>query len=93
MNRTGAVHPPIESDGSTRLNLLKAGFAALVVVCITLLLALNRIDDGAGFGLLGTICGYVLANGVNARLGRDAAPLIQPAPVVYGRRDDDYRDG
>ncbi len=79
----------IETEGSASLNLLKATFAIVVVIAITVLLSLGKISEPAGFGLLGTICGYVLANGINAKIGRPSAPLIEPAPVVYGRRDDD----
>jgi hypothetical protein len=59
------------------LNLYKLIFALTAVVCITLLLALGKASESGGFGLLGIIVGYILANGVNAAKGEDSAALIK----------------
>ena len=45
-------------------------FLALVTICaITFLMALGRITTEAGLGVLGTIVGYVVGNGIGSKAG------------------------
>lgn len=45
-------------------------FLALVTICaITFLMALGRITTEAGLGVLGTIVGYVVGNGIGSKSG------------------------
>ena len=46
------------------------------MVCITILLGVNRIPAEAGTGLLGSLLGYVIGNGVGARQGVPIEPII-----------------
>jgi hypothetical protein len=48
------------------------------MVCITVLLAVNRIPTEAGTGMLGTILGYAVGNGIAARGGKASTPIIGP---------------
>ena len=59
------------------VNYLKVGLAALVVVCLTVMIVAKAVDSAAGLGIIGTIVGYISANGVNARNGRGSAPMFQ----------------
>lgn len=64
------------------VNQPKAVLAALLVVALTVLLAIRPEYADAAFGLMGLIVGYAIGNGIEARNGRDAPPLIGS-----GRRD------
>lgn len=45
-------------------------FLALVTICaITFLMAIGRIATDAGLGVLGTIVGYVVGNGIGSKTG------------------------
>lgn len=57
-------------------NPVKAVLAVLSLVCVTLLMALGKVNTDAGLGILGTISGYAIGNGVNARTGKDASNII-----------------
>ena len=48
------------------------------MVCITVLLACHSIDQSAGTGLLGSIIGYAVGNGIAARKGDPVDPIIGP---------------
>jgi hypothetical protein len=51
-------------------------FLALVTICaITFLMALGRITTEAGLGVLGTIVGYVVGNGIGSKAGT-ISPVI-----------------
>jgi len=50
------------------------------MVCLTVLMAINAIPDEAGVGLLGSIVGYSIGNGVQARKGADVEPIIRKKP-------------
>jgi len=54
----------------------KALLALAAMICITILLAVERIPTEAGTGLLGSLLGYVIGNGVGARGGQDVTPII-----------------
>lgn len=56
----------------------KAFIALAGMVCITVLLAVNRIPTEAGTGMLGTILGYAVGNGIAARGGKASTPIIGP---------------
>ena len=51
-------------------------FSMLVIICVTGLLIANRITDVAGVGLIGTVSGYILGNGVAAITGHKVDPII-----------------
>lgn len=56
----------------------KAFIALAGMVCITILLAVNRIPTEAGTGMLGTILGYAVGNGIAAKSGKGSSPIIGP---------------
>jgi len=58
----------------------KALIALVAMVCLTVLMAINAIPDEAGVGLLGSIVGYSIGNGVQARKGADVEPIIRKKP-------------
>jgi len=58
------------------VNPLKAGLAGLAIICVTVLLALERIPSEAGFGLLGTLVGIALGNGIAVIEGVPVEPII-----------------
>ncbi len=59
----------------------KALIALVGLVCLTVLMALNSIEEATGTGLIGSILGYAIGNGIAARQG-------QPADPIFGRRPD-----
>ena len=54
--------------------------ALVALICITVLLAFNAIDQSAGTGLIGMIAGYAVGNGIAARKGEDVTPIIGRKP-------------
>lgn len=54
----------------------------LALVCVTVLLALGRVDSGAGLGIIGTIVGYCAGNGIAARRGEPVEPAVSARPKV-----------
>lgn len=58
----------------------KAMIALVALICITVLLAVNAIDQSAGTGLIGMIAGYAVGNGIAARKGEDVTPIIGRKP-------------
>ena len=60
----------------------KALIALVGLVCLTVLMALNSIEEATGTGLIGSILGYAIGNGIAARQG-------QPVDPIFGRRPDD----
>ena len=54
----------------------KALLALAAMICITILLAVERIPSEAGTGLLGSLLGYVIGNGVGAKQGVSIDPII-----------------
>jgi hypothetical protein len=58
----------------------KALIALVGLVCLTVLMALNSIEEATGTGLIGSILGYAIGNGVAARQGQPVSPIIGPKP-------------
>lgn len=56
----------------------KALIALTGMICITVLLAVDRIPSEAGVGMIGTILGYAVGNGIAARQGVPVSPIIGP---------------
>jgi len=54
----------------------KALIALVGLICITVLLAVNSIPTEAGTGMLGTILGYAVGNGIAAKQGKPVSPII-----------------
>lgn len=63
-------------------NFPKLAVALLVVICCTVLLALNKINETAGMTTIGSVIGYILGNGVAAKNGDPVEPIVK-------RRDPD----
>lgn len=62
----------------TIANPSKALIALVSMICLTVLMAVNRIPTEAGVGLLGSITGYAIGNGIQARAGKAVDPIIGP---------------
>ena len=58
----------------------KAMIALVALVCVTVLLATNSVDESAGTGLIGMIAGYAVGNGIAARRGEEVTPIIGKKP-------------
>jgi hypothetical protein len=58
----------------------KAMIALVALVCVTILLATNSVDQSAGTGLIGMIAGYAVGNGIAARRGEEVTPIIGKKP-------------
>ena len=54
----------------------KAMIALVALICITILLVTNSVDESAGTGLIGMIAGYAVGNGIAARRGDQVTPII-----------------
>jgi hypothetical protein len=54
----------------------KAMIALVALICVTVLLATNSVDQSAGTGLIGMIAGYAVGNGIAARRGEEVTPII-----------------
>jgi len=54
----------------------KAMIALVALVCVTILLATDSVDQSAGTGLIGMIAGYAVGNGIAARRGDEVTPII-----------------
>ncbi|HEY7821745.1 MAG TPA: hypothetical protein VIG24_02870 [Acidimicrobiia bacterium] len=50
--------------------------ALVALVCVTILLATNSVEQSAGTGLIGMIAGYAVGNGIAARKGEEVTPII-----------------
>ena len=49
------------------------------VICITLLMALGRIDSEAGLPVLTALSGYGIGNGIGARRGDQSPHIFEPS--------------
>jgi len=58
------------------VNPSKAMIALVALLCVTILLATNSVDQSAGTGLIGMIAGYAVGNGIAARRGDEVTPII-----------------
>lgn len=54
----------------------KALIALVALVCLTVLLAIDAIDKATGTGMIGTILGYAVGNGIAAKTGKPVEPII-----------------
>ena len=54
----------------------KALIALVGLVCLTVLMATNSIPSEAGTGMIGSILGYAIGNGIAARTGTAVDPII-----------------
>jgi hypothetical protein len=60
----------------TLTNPPKALIVLVGMICITILMAVGSIEQSAGTGLLGSIIGYAVGNGIAARKGDPVDPII-----------------
>ena len=54
----------------------KALIALVGLICLTILMALNAIEEATGTGLIGSILGYAIGNGIAARGNQPVEPII-----------------
>jgi len=54
----------------------KALIALVGLICLTVLLAVGQIPTEAGTGMIGTILGYAVGNGIAAKQGKTVLPII-----------------
>ena len=59
----------------------KALILMLALICITVLLAVNSIDEAAGLPIISAIVFYGIGNGVAAKGGKDS-------PKIFGPKND-----
>ena len=59
-------------------NLPKAWLLALAIIAVTVLMALGKVDGAAGLPVITALSGYAVGNGVAARSGVEADPIISP---------------
>lgn len=69
------------------VNTFKLIFACVVVIGCFAAIVTGDLDPTPGWTTIGTVVGYVLGNGINARHGLDVPGIIRPRPE--GRRADD----
>lgn len=58
----------------------KALIALVGLICLTVLLAVGAIDMATGTGMIGTIIGYAVGNGIAARQNVPVEPIIGKKP-------------
>jgi hypothetical protein len=58
----------------------KALILMLALICITVLLAVNSIDETAGLPIISAIVFYGIGNGVAAKGGKDS-------PKIFGHKE------
>jgi len=54
----------------------KAFIALVSLVCLTVLIAVNAIDQDAGLPVITAIVGYAIGNGIAAKQGQSVQPII-----------------
>lgn len=59
------------------INAWKAIIALTALVAVTVLMAIGSIGTGEGMPIITLIVGYVVGNGVAAKQGINAEPIIQ----------------
>lgn len=62
----------------TLTNPPKALIALVALICITVLRALNKLDQASFNAIGGLIVGYAVGNGVAAKKGEPVQPIIGP---------------
>lgn len=60
----------------------KAFIALVGLICLTLLMALNAIEQATGTGLIGSVLGYAIGNGIAAKSGQPVQPIIGSKPPI-----------
>lgn len=70
-----------------RTDWTKLVVALAVIAGTILLLALDRIEDAAGLGLIGTVVGYILGNGKSVATGDRPGTMLTRVDL-HERRDD-----
>jgi hypothetical protein len=55
----------------------KALIILVALICITALMVTNSIDETAGAGLIGSIVGYAVGNGIAAKNGETVEPIVK----------------
>lgn len=70
-----------------RTDWTKLVVALAVIAGTILLLALDRIEDAAGLGLIGTVVGYILGNGKSVVTGDRPGTMLTRVDL-HERRDD-----
>jgi hypothetical protein len=58
------------------VNPSKAGLALAGMVCITVLMGLEKVATEAGTGMLGAIIGYAIGNGIASAQRQTVDPII-----------------
>jgi hypothetical protein len=58
----------------------KALIALVGLVCLTILLSVKAIPSEAGIGMIGSILGYAIGNGIAAKTGVPVEPIIGKKP-------------
>ena len=58
------------------INPPKALIALVALICLTVLMASNRIEGEAAMGLMGMIIGYAVGNGIAAKSDEEVQPII-----------------
>ena len=54
----------------------KALIVLVAIICITVLMAVGKIDQSAGTGMLGTIVGYSVGNSIRPKGGEQVPPIM-----------------
>ena len=54
----------------------KATIVLVAIICITVLMAVGKIDQSAGTGMLGTTIGYAVGNSIRPKNGEQVPPII-----------------
>jgi len=54
----------------------KALIVLVAMICITVLMSTNKIDQSAATGLLGSIVGYSIGNSIRPKNGEPIPPII-----------------
>ena len=56
----------------------KAFIALVSLICLTVLIAVDAIDQDAGLPVITAIVGYAIGNGIAAKQGQPVQPIIGP---------------
>ena len=54
----------------------KAFIALVSLICLTVLIAVDAIDQDAGLPVITAIVGYAIGNGIAAKQGQPVQPII-----------------
>jgi len=54
----------------------KALIVLVAIICITVLMAVGKIDQSAGTGMLGTIVGYSVGNSIRPKNGEQVPGIV-----------------